>query len=269
MLQKHDVSEFIARNDLDHGVVCLHSSYRSLGPVAGGPDTLIEAFLESGCTLLVPSFFYESETRPLGTDYSNNGIDDRTDHLRGVSFDDRPDQIDPSMGVIPRLVVAHPRALRTKNPHDGFCALGPRAEALVRDQHLLNVYSPYKAIQRLGLRAHIVLLGVDLCSCTPIHFAEERAGRTLFRRWAVYHGQTVEVEVGSCSEGFENLRPSVRTLETRDFLGASEVRTYPFGEFVDQVVGVLKASPTITRCADPSCLRCRDMVRGGRVVPSP
>src|SRR5262245_33094712 len=44
--------------------VCLHSSLRSFGTLDGGPDTLIDAFVSSGCTLLVPTFSYHYEQPP-------------------------------------------------------------------------------------------------------------------------------------------------------------------------------------------------------------
>jgi hypothetical protein len=42
----------------------------------GGPDTLIDAFLAAGCTLVVPSFNYECEVRQIeenGWDENDNG----------------------------------------------------------------------------------------------------------------------------------------------------------------------------------------------------
>ncbi|MDA3875424.1 MAG: AAC(3) family N-acetyltransferase [Kiritimatiellae bacterium] len=267
MLQKHNIEGFITRNNLQDSVICLHASYKSLGSVRGGPHTLIDAFLEQDCTILVPSFYYESETHPIDRNYKNNGIDyDSIDELCTCSYEDRPEQIDRSMGVIPKLLVSDPGSIRTRNPHDSFCVRGKHAKTIFRDENVLSVYSPYKSIVSEKLRAHIVLIGVDFSSCTPIHFAEEKAGRTLFRRWAVYHGKTVEVEVGSCSDGFEKLRSHTRELEKVDFLGNSEVRMYGFEEFIQTVSSVLGTSPSVVTCEDVSCLRCKDMAGGGRVT---
>lgn len=265
MINKQDIGDFISRNSLQHGIICLHSSFKSLGPVFGGPETMVEAFLASGCTLLVPSFFYESSTYPINANYQNNGIAyDLIDVLKPTSYEDRPDQIDWSMGVIPRILVADTRSTRTRNPHDSFCVIGDKSKVISDGSSLLSVYSPYKNIMNGKLSAHVVLLGVDFTSCTPIHFAEEIAGRNLFRRWAIYHGNVVEVEVGSCSDGFEELRSYTSSIERIDLLGNSEVRIYPFEEFVNTISSVLKNSPSVAKCNDANCLRCRDMESGGR-----
>ena len=34
----------------------IHSSLRSFGRVEGGPQTVLDAFLEQGCTVMVPTF---------------------------------------------------------------------------------------------------------------------------------------------------------------------------------------------------------------------
>lgn len=262
MVSRSDIASFLRRHDLG-GVVCLHASYKALGPVDGGPLALVDAFLDHGCTLLVPSFYYAAEAPSPGGGYKTNGLGTQPPGPP-TNYEHRSDQVDPSMGVVSRTIVAHARARRTRNPHDSFAALGPLADVLVEGADLLNVYSPYKAIVSRGLRAHVVLVGVDFSSCTPLHFAEERAGRLLFRRWALCEGRVVEVEVGSCSEGFENLRPATRSLESVDTLGTSAVRIYPFVPLVDTVADVLRVTPKAGRCADPDCPRCRDMVAGGR-----
>jgi aminoglycoside 3-N-acetyltransferase len=114
------------------------------------------------------------------------------------------------------------------------------------------------------MKAFVVLAGVDYASCTPIHYAEEVAGRVLFRRWAVYHGQTVEAEVGSCSNGFEKIAEFTRDIENIDLIGKSRIRFYPFSEFIERVSKVIRENPEITTCEDAECPRWRDMLKGGR-----
>ncbi|HKI73089.1 MAG TPA: AAC(3) family N-acetyltransferase [Pseudomonadales bacterium] len=265
MITRQAVAKFVEDHHLADAVICLHSSFKSFGKVEGGPQTIVDGFLQSGCTLLVPTFFYHSGTFPVGHSYEQNGIDyEKVVTMPAQSFEDRPDQIDRSMGVIPRTILERQPALREKNPHDSFGAIGPLAEFLLHDHDVLSVYSAYKNIYRNNLPAFVVLAGVGLTSCTPVHFAEEVAGRCLFRRWAVYRGETVEVEVGSCSDGFDHLNAAVTDVETLDYLGESPVRIYAFNAFVDAVASAIRTDPSITQCSVPGCERCRDMTAGGR-----
>lgn len=264
-MQKQEIDDFIRRNRLTKTVVCLHASFKSFGKVAGGPSLLIDAFLDANCTLLCPTFFYQSETYPPDANYKRNGVDYASiDPLPAVNYVDSVEQIEVSMGIVPRTILTYPAAQRTRNPLNSFAALGRQTGFLLRDHHLLNLYSAYKQIYQHGLPAYIVLAGVDFSSCTPIHFAEEVSGKTLFRRWAVYHGRTVEVEVGSCSDGFENLASVAQPLEKVDYLGDSRIRLYPFNPFIERVAAVMRATPALASCSDNDCLRCRDMARGGR-----
>lgn len=276
MVTKDTITDFLRENGYADSVICLHSSFKSLGPVeskidagspdAGGPDTVIDGFLAAGVTLLVPAFYYLSVTAPPKRNYFRNGIDYPNRTFDAVSFTGLPDQIEPSMGVIPRRILARPEALRSKHPCNGFAAIGPRAQALMEGEGNLNVYSAYKRIFESGDKAWIFMLGTQLTSCTPIHFAEERAGRELFRRWAVANGQTVEVQTGSCSDGFANFEPELIGMDERYSLGESVLRVFAFRAFIEAVTEIILTNPRITACENPRCLRCPDMIAGGPIL---
>ncbi|MBV7298194.1 AAC(3) family N-acetyltransferase [Enterovibrio paralichthyis] len=265
MLTSDQINEFIQTNNLNSSVVCLHSAYKSFGGVDGGPETIIDGFLGNDCTMVCPAFFYESRTFPPTANYQNNGVDyAKVPEMRCVNYQENTEQIEACMGAIPRALLKHQRAVRSKHAGGSFIVAGDRAIDLLESQSHLNVYSIYKNIYQSGKDAYIVLAGVDLTACTPVHFAEELAGRKLFRRWSVFHGQIVEIEEGSCSEGFGNLNEQVSHLETVAKLGDSKVKIYKFRPFIDALAAAIKTQPDITHCADPSCIRCQDMVAGGR-----
>ncbi len=246
-------------------MVCLHTSYKSFGGAENGPNTIIDGFLSSSCTLICPTFFYHSETYPPDGNYLNNGIDyARETFPAPSSFEGRPDQIDRSMGIIPQTMLTYPGSKRTQHPLNSFVVLGKEADKLVEDQCILNVYSIYKTLYRNQTKAYVVLAGVGLTSCTPIHFAEEMSGRVLFRRWAIHNGMTVEAEVGSCSNGFENLADSTAGIEFGGVLGRSVIRAFNFHRFIDVVTQAIGNTPSITSCSDGDCPRCKDMQLGGR-----
>ena len=75
MITKSDFISKIIELGLSNSTICLHASFKSLGLVDKGPETLIEAFMDTGCTLVCLAFFYQSQTSPIRKNYENNGID--------------------------------------------------------------------------------------------------------------------------------------------------------------------------------------------------
>lgn len=254
---------------LGGSIVCLHSSLKSFGYLEGGADALIRAFLDSGCTLLVPAFYYASEAPPPpGRQIPQNGFDDPTpaSPATGEYYDPSSTMISPDMGAIPARLLQMEGCARGIHPLNSFAAIGPFAEELIRAQTLLDVYGPLKAIYNHAA-AYMVLAGVDLTKATPIHLAEEMAGRRLFRQWAWdKDGAVLEVAIGSCSEGFNRFAPLIADLETNLPVGKSLWRIYPFQAFIDRVTENIARDQTITHCGDVTCTRCNDAVRGGPLL---
>jgi aminoglycoside 3-N-acetyltransferase len=267
MVTKDDVIQFIKEKRLAKSIVCLHSSMKSFGQVKNGPHTVIDGFLQEGCTLVCPAFFYQSRTFPPKENYYTNGIDySRIEQMVSVSYNDDLNQIERSMGIIPETILTYKDAKRTRNPGNSFVIIGESAKNLLNNESLLNAYSVYKNIYNGEYNAFIIQAGVNFTSCTPIHFAEEVAGRKLFRRWAVYNHQIVEIEVGGCSDGFEKIREYTKDIEDVGLIGQSAIRTYPFNTFIDRVAKSIKEYPEITHCGLETCESCNDMIRGGRSV---
>jgi hypothetical protein len=91
-------------------------------------------------------------------------------------------EIDDDMGALPAAVLARPGRVRGDHQLSSFTAIGPLAEQLMRDQAPLHVFAPLEALTDTG--GVVLLMSVGLDSTTLLHLAEQRAGRTLFRRWA-------------------------------------------------------------------------------------
>ena len=255
---------------MSNRAVCLHASLKSFGRVAGGADAVIDSFLAAGCTLIVPTFFYDSQAPPPpGRSIPQNGT--TPEWIAGrknvIGYDPDANQISrEAMGAIPARLLERPGRLRGGHPTDPFAGLGPRAAEMIAEQAPLNVFGPFKTLYA-GEAANLVLAGVGLHAATAIHFAEELSGRRLFRRWAMLSdGRVIETEEGGCSEGFEKLAPALAHLERRVTVGRSLWRIYPFREFVDSAAAAIRENPGITHCADPDCIRCNDAVRGGPLL---
>ncbi len=246
--------------------VCLHSSLRSFGHVEGGANAVVDAFLDEESTLVVPTFAATifGVAPPEGMRPARNGYDYDAAHEspgRDRVFRPESNEVSPSMGAIPEAVLARPERLRGNHPLCSFAAVGPRAD-LVLEQRPLDVYAPLRILAARG--GFVLLIGIGLERMTLIHLAEERAGRTLFRRWAnAPDGKPMEVEVGSCSDGFGKLEPVLAPTARETTVGASRWRAFAARPALEAAAAAIRESPQITTCGAPGCLRCRDAVAGG------
>jgi aminoglycoside 3-N-acetyltransferase len=264
---REDLREAIRQLGLGDATVCVHSSLRSFGRMDGGADAVVDAFLAEGCTLMVPTFSapYFVLAPPAEMRSERNGIDYEAPHEspgRDRIYSPNGNEISPTMGAIPAAVLARQERIRGDNPLCSFAAIGPRAD-LVAEQRPLDVYAPLRILVARG--GFVVLIGVGLERMTLLHLAEERAGRTLFRRWAnAPDGLPMEVEVGSCSDGFGKLDGVVGPLAHERDVGASRWLVFPAHATVDAAAEAIRERPELTRCDRADCRRCADAVAGGR-----
>lgn len=252
--------------------VCVHSSMRSFGHVEGGADAVIDAFLATGCTLVVPTFRYANEIEPPedAPVYERNGWSEAR-RARLVSA--TPEHYAPNsntlteseMGAIPAAVLRRPERARGLHPIDSFSAVGPLAGEIIATQTPMNVYGPLRAIGARG--GHVVLMGVGLNRMTLLHAAEQDSGRELFHRWALdREGQPVEALIGGCSEGFHRLEPAIGHLARETQVGQSRWRAFPVNATLAAAADAIRTNPQITHCGDPECGTCPDAVLGGPIA---
>lgn len=264
------IREALRQLGLSARPVCVHASLRSFGLVDGGALTIVDSLLADGCTILVPTFSSVFAIPPPATwRLSRNGWDAARFPRRatglGRRYTPEVNEVDRDMGAIPGAVLAHPAHIRGDHPLNSFTAVGSVAHSLVAGQGPLRVYAPLEALAEAG--GSVVLMGVGFDRMTLIHLAEQRAGRRLFRRWANDpDGRPIEVEVGSCSDGFGRLEPVLTPLTTDIVVGRSQWRVLPVGDAVEAVARVIRQNPEVTHCDDPQCARCNDAVRGGPTV---
>ncbi len=257
--------------------LCVHASLRSFGWVAGGAPTIIAGLLEAGCTLLVPTFSWDTfAVAPLPRQcLAQNGTspgyyETSQQTLSGVSriyAPDAPDLDRADMGALPAAVLAMPGRVRGDHPLCSFTAVGPLANELVAAQQPLHVFAPLRALAEMG--GSVVLMGVGLTELTLIHLAEQVAGRNLFRRWANgSDGQPMAVEVGGCSDGFGKFAPILAPVMRSTVVGQSRWRVYPALETLKRLAQAIRNDPMMTHCGRTDCTRCDDAVLGGPILTS-
>lgn len=269
-VNRAEINHVIRSLGLEDKPACLHSSLRSFGPVEGGPLTLVNAFLEAGCTLLVPTFSHKAFAiaPPDHLKLDRNGYDYsyQTSRLKRTQAAYTPSstEIDGDMGALPAVVLTLPEHTRGNHPLNSFSAVGPYAKTLTEGQDADCVYMPLMQLAELG--GFVVLAGVGLTRMTLLHLAEQQSGRAPFRRWALAEdGEPEAVEVGGCSEGFGKLAPVLVPYVQRARVGTSEWQVFHAGDALRAVAKAVLDQPKLTHCDDMACERCNDAILGGPI----
>ena len=139
------------------GVLLVHTSYRAVRPVEGGPLGLIDALraaLGPAGTLVMPSWSDDDDT-PFDPARSPAALD---------------------LGVVAETFRRLPGVRRSDHPF-AFAAVGPRAEAVLGDPLPLPPHIPESPVGRVhDLNGQVLLLGVDHDADTTLHLAEVIAG---------------------------------------------------------------------------------------------
>lgn len=137
-------------------VLLVHTSYRAVRPVEGGPAGLVAALRDAlgpGGTLVMPSW---------------TGVDD--------VFDPRTTPAAADLGVVAATFWRLPGVLRSEHPF-AFAAAGPAAAGIVAGPLPLPPHAPESPVGRVfDLDGEVLLLGVGHDADTTLHLAELLAG---------------------------------------------------------------------------------------------
>ncbi|MDG2532521.1 AAC(3) family N-acetyltransferase [Sphingomonas sp. HITSZ_GF] len=169
------------------GVLLVHTSFRSVRPVEGGPEGLIAAL----CAALGPE---GTLAMPSAT-----GDDDRP--FDPTTTDNRDD-----LGIVADLFWRMPGVMRS--PHfDAVSAWGPQAAWITGGPLVLPPAAPGSAIDRIReLGGQVLLLGVTHHANTMLHLAELLGGAPYRSDFHYIDAEGREVHYGendSCCAKFE------------------------------------------------------------------
>lgn len=275
-LTSHDFQSITQTLDLSGRVVCLHTSLRSFGRIrAPSPEAaaeiVIRAFLDAGCTILVPTFSRIFEVMPPSSSHTPSDKHSfeqlwydylvmlRRD-LDAPYFTPQTTLVDiRDMGILPATVLKMDGHVRGNHPLMSFTAIGDKAEALVQSQTCEDGYAPMRElIQHNGM---VGLLGVGYERMSLLHYAEKLAGRRLFTRWTMNeHGEVIPAEVGGCSDGFGNFAPYLNKLAQVGIVGKSLWRFYDAKAVATCASALIRQNPRITQCGNLACALCREVL---------
>lgn len=156
MLEKTDITSALVDIGITSGdIIMVHSSFKELSPVNGGPSTVIDALLDvlskSG-TLIMPTFNFDF---CLGKVY---------DRILTKS----------NMGVLTEMVRTDPRARRVFNPIFSFAMIGDMAEELSTSS-IISSFGKDSMFEKFhNLNGKILAIGLPYQkSFTFIHYVEQ------------------------------------------------------------------------------------------------
>lgn len=153
----------------DGDAVLVHAGLRSLGPVLGGPDTVINALTDAigaSGTLLAYCDWQIDET----------ALDDPSLRDQVPPFDAARSRATRDHGAFPEMLRTTPGATRSGNPGASCTALGARADWFTADHPLDYGYGPDSPFGKLvAENGKCLMLGAPLDTMTLLHHAEQIA----------------------------------------------------------------------------------------------
>lgn len=245
MIQQAEIENGLKTAGLRKGdTVILHSSLASLGQVAGGAETVVNAFLsvlDSAGTLVAPT--------------------------------------SGALGAISDAVKAHPEAVQSLHPLAGVAAIGANAKAICRDHWQSELAhekdTPYMRIAELD--GYVCLLGVDQDRNTTLHTAEEilrlpylktsnvktfdTPGGKVTKSWPFFPGPHRDF-LGLDRIFREGLPASGGALGEQGGkmkiirIGHAVVRLIKSKDLVALTLEAFRQDPAFVLCANPNCADC-------------
>jgi aminoglycoside 3-N-acetyltransferase len=248
-------------------LVLAHVALETIGPIDGGPETLVAAFRETlgpAGTLLVPTFGPDPEERPVQQSLSGGEM----------PYDDTHDGTPPrcsafalssSYGIdgFADTVSRQFGAFRSSHTTFSFTALGAEAEALTSHVPFHYPLGSEGPLARLHARnGWILLIGLGHSANLSLHLAEIWAN-------VPYVHRSVPMLTGSgeetamlgnpeCSAGFVKIEPLLRQsrILRRGYIGNAESQLMRQQQTVSMAVAMLQGSPAALLCDDETCRSC-------------
>ena len=235
------------------GVLLVHTSFRAVRPVDGGPEGLIEALRDAigpDGTLVMPAM----------SDDDEHPFDPKTAPC-------------VSMGIAADTFRRMPGVLRSDSPH-AFAAAGPHA-ARITAPHPIDV--PHCLDGPVGrvweLDGQILLLGVGHDANTTIHLAENLAGVRYRRKkylTVLKNGRPTRfdyAEVDHCTERFALLDGWLeeKGSQRKGIVGHATARLAQSRGIVEAAIERLRGDETIflhPKGVDIECDEARDSLMG-------
>jgi aminoglycoside 3-N-acetyltransferase len=230
------------------GVLLVHTSFRAVRPIAGGPAGLIQALFAAvgpDGTLVMPSASSDDD----------------------AVFDPTRTPAAPDLGVVADTFWRLPGVLRSTHPF-AFAARGPRAAEITAGPLPLPPHIPDSPVGRVhDLDGQVLLLGVSHGANTTLHLAELIAGvpyRVPRHCTVLDHGEPVRIDYGEndhCCARFDFADDWLRAerLQVEGPVGHGHARLARARDIVRLACDRLTADPFLfLHAAQTGCGECDD-----------
>lgn len=232
----------------------VHAGLRSIGPMIGGPDTLIAALRQViGDAGTVMAYTDWQGAPEWACDEEGHILPQWRDHV--LPFDPARSRAIRDNGAFPEFLRTTPGALRSVSPGPSMAALGARAQWLIEPHPLDYGYGPGTPLARLvKAGGKVLMIGAPWETMTLLHHAEHLAdipGKRVVR-WDVPFADSDRGTMWRIVEEFDTGNPVVGGLEddyfeevVRDFVAEGSVWQGPIGA----AQGLVVDAPEICRFA--------------------
>jgi aminoglycoside N3'-acetyltransferase len=240
------------------GILVVHTSFRAVRPVEGGPTGLIEALREaigSDGTLVMPAWTGEDS----------------------APFDPATTSAASDLGIVADTFWRQPGVVRSKHAN-AFAAAGPHAEQINADEFPLPPHVPESPIGRVhDLDGQVLLLGVGHDANTTLHLAELIADvpyRIQKSITILKDGRPTRIEYGEndhCCQLFSLADDWLRErgLQSEGQVGHAHARLMRSRDMVSVACGMLAGDPLIfLHGPDEGCEECDEARRSIRGAPT-
>jgi len=231
-------------------------SLPAFGGVRGGAEA-VAAALTAQCGLVVsPAFTYQCQVFPqVGPPDNALAYGDHMDENANADIFRANLPAHPDLGPVAELLRTRPGAARSAHPLLSFSAVGGGADRVLKAQSLAEPFGPVARLAEDG--GEVLLLGVTHTANIAIHYAEYRAGRKQFIRWALTPEGVVEcVGWPGCPMGFDAVATRLRAATQIRQIGQACAQRIPLRDLLEAVDDMLRADPLALLCHDPACPRC-------------
>ncbi|WP_203248348.1 aminoglycoside N(3)-acetyltransferase [Sporosarcina beigongshangi] len=158
--------------------IIVHASLQSMGWIAGGAQTVVEALMEtvtSDGTIIMPA---QSADNSEPSNWKNPPVPEEWyEHIRQSlpAYDPHLSSL-RGMGKIAECFHRHPATIRSAHPTHSFMAWGQHAKDWMNGHFLHDSFGMTSPLGKMfGTDVKIVMIGVDYDTCTALHLAEYRA----------------------------------------------------------------------------------------------
>jgi aminoglycoside 3-N-acetyltransferase len=232
----------------------------AIGPAAepesmrGGVAALSAALADSCRVVITPAFTYQTMVYPAEGP-AENAVDYPAASAASVEADFFRASLpaSPLVGPLAESVRRATGASRSSHPILSFA--GWNAKDLLETQTLAEPFAPIDELAKAG--GDVVLLGADPTANAALHWAEHRAGRKQFVRWALTPKGVVECPVfPGCSRGFGAIESMLTGVAHYEEIGSFVIQRIPLRDLLHIAVSWIRQDPQALLCDNSECPFC-------------